>query len=67
MSTTELSALLTPREAMAALRVSYATLRRMIDRGDLRAVRLGDHRGAPIRVPAAEIERLVDDVTVGRA
>jgi excisionase family DNA binding protein len=54
----QLPVLLRPTEAMAALRISYATLRRMIDRGDLRVVRLGEGRCAPIRVPVSELERL---------
>src|SRR4051794_27142605 len=61
MSTPELPALLTPHETMAALRVSYPTLRRMIERGDLRAIRLGHGRGAPIRVPASELDRLLSE------
>lgn len=57
VTTTDLPRLLTPPEAMAALRCSYTTLRRMVERGELRAVRLGTGHGAAIRIPADELER----------
>ena len=59
MSVNELPELATPREAMALLRVSYATLRRMIERGDLAAVRLG-RPGSAVRIPVSELERLAN-------
>lgn len=45
---------LTLSEAQHVLRVGYATLRRMIESGDLRVVEVGRR----VRVPRAEIERL---------
>jgi excisionase family DNA binding protein len=47
--------LLTPREVCAALRISYATFLRLIDRGELQVVRVG----ASLRVRPAELERLL--------
>jgi excisionase family DNA binding protein len=55
----ELPALLTPAEVCAALRISRATLYRMVARRDLEVVRLGRRGGATLRVPARELERLV--------
>jgi excisionase family DNA binding protein len=55
----ELPALLTPAEVCAALRISRATLYRMVARGDIEVVRLGRGSGATLRVPARELERLV--------
>jgi excisionase family DNA binding protein len=57
MSAIGIPKLLTPAEAMDSLRVSYSTLRRMIDSGELRAVRVGP--GRYLRIPVAELERLV--------
>lgn len=53
--------LLTPREAADALRVSVPTLRRIIARGDLHAVRLGGQPGVSLRIRADELERFVSD------
>lgn len=44
-------------EAAESLRCSPATVRRLIDRGELRAVTLGDTTS--VRVPLIEIERLL--------
>ena len=49
--------LLKLREAATELRYSERTIRRMIDRGQLRAVQLG--RGRALRIPREEIERLL--------
>ena len=50
--------LLTAREACEVLRISRSTLGRMVARGDLRVVRLGPV-GTSLRVPAAELERVL--------
>jgi excisionase family DNA binding protein len=54
-----LPALLTPAEVCAALRISRATLYRMVARRDIEVVRLGRGNGATLRVPVRELERLV--------
>lgn len=53
----DIPAQLTPREAMEALRISYPTLRRMIDRGDLAAVKLGGGPDASLRIAADDLAR----------
>jgi excisionase family DNA binding protein len=60
MSTHELQLplLLRPAEAQQVLRVSYATLRRMIADGRLRAVQLGGP-GDSLRIPRVELERIL--------
>ncbi|MGH2450817.1 MAG: helix-turn-helix domain-containing protein [Candidatus Limnocylindria bacterium] len=58
-ATPTLDALLTPGEVCAALRISRATFYRYVQSGDLRAVRLGGKAGSTIRIPAAELERLL--------
>ena len=45
--------LLTVPEAAGRLRVSEATVFRMVQRGELEAVRLGGERHRPIRISAA--------------
>ena len=49
-------ALMTVREAAAALRLSEITIRRMIARGELRATRIG----RAVRVHSEELEALVE-------
>ena len=49
--TTEPVPFLTPREVSRSLRVSYMTVLRLIDRGDLVVVRVGDQ----FRVTPAEL------------
>jgi len=51
--------LLAPDEACAALRVSRATLYRMVGRGDLEAVRLSSRESGTIRIPADALRKLV--------
>jgi excisionase family DNA binding protein len=51
----EFPALLTVNEVARALRVHTVTVRRMIDRGDLRAVRAC----SAVRIPRAELDRLL--------
>ena len=58
-------ALLTPDEVCSALRVSRATFYRMVERGDLDAVRLGGREGSGIRIPAACLSRLLAPATEG--
>jgi excisionase family DNA binding protein len=48
--------LLKPREVCVALRISRQTLARRIDDGHIRALRIGP----TIRIPAAEVARLLD-------
>jgi excisionase family DNA binding protein len=63
-TTAELPALLTPAEVCAALRISRATLYRMVARQDIEVVRLGRGSGATLRVPARELERLLGTASV---
>lgn len=50
----------TARELAEILRVSDLTIRRMIQRGELRAVRVGPRN---LRIPAAELERIEETGT----
>ena len=52
--------LLKAAEVCQALGVSYPTLKKMVDGGQLRAVQIG--RG--FRIPEAEIHKLVNGATV---
>lgn len=62
LPTPRLPALLTLDETATALRVSRATVRRMIARGDLEAVRFGPpRRGATVRVRVDELARLLEN------
>lgn len=54
--------LLTVREVAEALRVSTETIRRHVHDGTIRAVTIG----RLIRIPAPELERLLDDVAATR-
>jgi excisionase family DNA binding protein len=58
---TNTSSLLTVDEVARTLGVSPATVRRMIARGDLDALKLGDGRSSPIRVPGAAVARFLTD------
>lgn len=51
--------LLTVDEAASALRVVPVTVRRMIARGQLPAVRLGGRAGGLMRVRASDLEELL--------
>ena len=53
------SDLLTLHEVAARLRVSVATVRRYIARGELSVVRLGGGSAAPIRVPEDAVEAFI--------
>lgn len=57
---TTVPSLLTPNETAATLRVSRSTVYRMIERGDLAAVRLGRRDGATLRVPADALARILE-------
>ena len=61
----ELPALLTPAEVCAALRISRATLYRMVARQDIEVVRLGRGSGSTLRVPVRELERLLGTASAG--
>lgn len=54
---------LTPREAADRLRVSHDTITRMIDRGELPAIRLSRRI---VRIPAPAVARLESDSPVVR-
>lgn len=55
--------LLTVAEVADRLRISRQTVRRRVATGELRAVRVGHQRGAPVRIePSA-----VNDMLVGAA
>ena len=54
--------LLTVSEVAAALRVSTETIRRHVHDGSIRAVTIG----RLMRIPAPELERLLDDVNATR-
>ena len=51
--------LLTIAEVAAILKQHRRTVERKIEAGRLRAVRLGSHAGAPLRVEASELRRYV--------
>ena len=53
-------ALVTPAEAAQALRVSVGSIYRAVRDGEIRAVRLTDKRRGALRIPASELERLLD-------
>lgn len=50
--------LLKPDEASEILRVSRGHVYRMVERGDLRAIRLGHGPKAHLRIPADQLELL---------
>ncbi len=54
---------LTPKEAADRLRVSHDTISRMINRGELPAIRLS-HR--IVRIPVTAVARLESGASVGR-
>lgn len=66
MTTSALPTLLTASETCDALRISRSTLGRLVARGDLRAVKLGNAPGAPLRFPVSELERILS-IPSGRA
>jgi excisionase family DNA binding protein len=66
MDATNPTPLMTVPEAAARLRVSRATAYRLISRGELPALRLGNGSG-PIRVPQSELEAWLDSVQISPA
>ena len=59
-ATSETPALLLPAEAARLLRVTRATVYRLVERGDLRAVRIGDGPSARLRIGRDELDRLLN-------
>ena len=57
ISTSPKPALLHVDDAAATLQVSSKTVRRLVARGDLKAVRIG----RSVRIPSSEIDRLIAD------
>ena len=53
-------ALVTPAEAAQALRMSVDSIYRAVKDGDVRAVRLTDKKRGALRIPASELERLLE-------
>ena len=53
-------ALLTPAESAQALRVSVGSIYRAVRDGEIRAVRLTDKKRGALRIPASELERLLE-------
>jgi excisionase family DNA binding protein len=51
--------LVTPAEAAQALRMSVGSIYRAVKEGEIRAVRLTDKKRGALRIPAAELERLL--------
>jgi excisionase family DNA binding protein len=55
--------LMRPAEVAERLDVSVATIYRLVDRGELRAIRLGGGPSARLRIAPAELERFLDNGT----
>jgi excisionase family DNA binding protein len=53
-------ALLTPAEAAQALRMSVGSIYRAVRNGEIRAVRLTDKKRGALRIPASELQRLLE-------
>ena len=53
-------ALVTPAEAAQALRMSVDSIYRAVKEGDVRAVRLTEKKRGALRIPASELERLLE-------
>jgi excisionase family DNA binding protein len=56
-------ALLKPAEAASALGVSVSSIYRAVRSGELRAVRLPGRKRGGMRIPASEVDRLVQEST----
>jgi excisionase family DNA binding protein len=52
--------LLTPAECARALRVSVATVYRAVKRGEIRAVKPTERKSGALRIPASEVDRLLE-------
>jgi excisionase family DNA binding protein len=57
--------LLRPDEVAARLNISRASVYRLLDRGALRGVRLGDGPKAHLRVEPEEVDRYISDARIG--
>ena len=51
--------LFTAQEVAEVLRLSRLSVYRQLDRGDLRAIRLGEH--GPLRIEEGELRRYLDE------
>jgi len=60
MLTDATPALLTPAESAQALRMSVGSIYRAVRDGEIRAVRLTDKKRGALRIPASELERLLE-------
>jgi len=58
-ATLEREALMTLDDAAQMLGVSVATVRRMVDRGEIPATQLGGHSGRPLRISASALSAAV--------
>jgi excisionase family DNA binding protein len=67
MHATQAPGLLTVPELAAALRVHPASIYRRIQSGQIRARRLGASPGGRFRIPASELDRLLEPVETARA
>jgi excisionase family DNA binding protein len=56
----EIPALVTPAEAAQAVGMSVGTIYRAVRNGEIRAARLTDRRRGALRIPTAELRRLLD-------
>lgn len=57
----ELPCMLTVAEVAAALRVDASTVYRAVADGRVRAVRLGSKKASAVRIPRAELERILEE------
>jgi excisionase family DNA binding protein len=60
LPTDAIPALLTPAEAAQALRMSVGSIYRAVREGEIRAVRLTDKKRGALRIPASELQRLLE-------
>jgi excisionase family DNA binding protein len=67
MHATQAPPLLTVPELAAALRVHPASIYRRIQSGQIRARRIGASPGGRLRIPATELDRLLEPVEAARA
>ena len=59
-SESETPALVTPAEAAQALRMSVSSIYRAVRNGEIRAARLTDKKRGALRIPASELQRLLE-------
>ena len=60
MLTDAIPEFLTPAESAQALRMSVGSIYRAVKDGEIRAVRLTDKKRGALRIPASELERLLE-------